>query len=132
MRIEIVTPSRSLGHFEADALFAQGPRGEFGVLPGHEHYVTPLLPGPLYIVQNNKKIAFYVSGGYLIANPGEVRVLADDIQKASELDAAQLQQQIAQLEKAQLDSSLSSEELATQLAQLREAQGRWQVLQLGQ
>lgn len=99
MKIEIVTPYQNIASDEAEEIYAVGPRGEFGVLPGHAHYVTPLAIGRLYYKKGGKRHAFVVEGGFLEVFEEKAVVMADHVERAEELDAAKSKQELDKLEK---------------------------------
>ena len=99
MKIEIVTPYKHIVSDEAEEVYAVGPKGEFGILPGHAHYVTPLETGRLFYRKGGKRHAFAVEGGLLETFEEKVLVMADHVEKAEEIDLPQAKQELEKLEK---------------------------------
>jgi len=110
MKIEIVTPYQNIASDEAEEIYAVGPKGEFGVLPGHAHYVTPLAIGRLYYKKGGKRHAFVVEGGFLEVFEEKALVMADHVERAEELDPAKSKQELDKLEKQLGQGSLEAEQ----------------------
>src|SRR5262245_50641594 len=86
MKIEIVTAYQQIASDEAEEVYAVGRYGEFSILSGHAHYVTPLEVGRLYYRKAGKRSVFVVQGGYLEVQEDKVLVMADRVEKAADLD----------------------------------------------
>jgi F-type H+-transporting ATPase subunit epsilon len=71
---------------------------------------------------------FYISGGYLEVQPNMVKVLADTVQRAADLDEASAQEAVKAAEKAlnekgaDFDYGAAAARLAEAAAQLRTVQ----------
>jgi F-type H+-transporting ATPase subunit epsilon len=115
MKIEIVTPYQQIVNDEADEVYAMGPKGEFGILPGHAHYVTPLMTGRLFYQKNGKKHAYVVDGGFMEVYHEKVQVLADEVEKADHIDLSKAKQELEQLERQLGQESLEPEEFQNKL-----------------
>lgn len=98
MKLKILTPAQEVTVTEADQVVAYGPKGEFGILPGHAHYVSPLSVGRLVLNRGGKSEAYLVSGGYLEVLGDEITVAADHVETAGQIDATQSQQHLKELE----------------------------------
>ena len=109
MKIQIVTPYQNIVSDEAEEIYAVGPKGEFGVLPGHAHYVTPLAIGRLYYKKGGKRHAYVVEGGFLEVFEETAIVMADHVERAEDLDAAKSKQELDKIEK-QLSQTLEPEQ----------------------
>ncbi|HEX5032916.1 MAG TPA: ATP synthase F1 subunit epsilon [bacterium] len=110
MKIEIVTPYQHIVSDEAEELYAVGPKGEFGILPGHAHYVTPLETGRLFYRKGGKRHAFVVQGGFLEAYEEKILVMADHVEKAENIDLPQAKQELEKLEKQLAQGSIEGED----------------------
>src|SRR5438067_11293488 len=86
--VEVVTPDASALSVEAVALQAPAWEGYLGVLAGHAPLLTVLRPGVLTVRQETKTEYFAVKGGFMEVTPERVVVLADAVERASEIDAA--------------------------------------------
>jgi F-type H+-transporting ATPase subunit epsilon len=77
IRLEVVTPEKSVVSEEAQIVIAPGTLGEFGVLIGHTPFLTTQKLGIIRYkdVQWVERFVF-VSGGFVEALPDKVTVLA--------------------------------------------------------
>jgi F-type H+-transporting ATPase subunit epsilon len=98
LNVEIVTPERRVAQLSADEVIAPGAEGLFGVRPGHTAYLSVMQPGPLTVREGLEKTVYFVSGGFVEAGPGAVRVLADSAEAVSGIDVAAAQKRIAEAE----------------------------------
>ncbi len=98
LNVEIVTPERRLAQLQADEVIAPGADGLFGVRPGHTPYLSVMQPGPLTVREGTITTIYFVSGGFVEAGPGAVRVLADSAEVASGIDVAAAQKRITEAE----------------------------------
>ncbi len=127
MKIEIVTPYKHIATDETDEVYATGPKGEFGVLPGHAHYVTPLVAGRLYYLKGGKRHTFVVEGGFLEVFQEKVQVLADEVEKAENIDLGKAKAELEKLENQLGQESLESEEFQKKLRHRDREMARVQV-----
>ncbi len=74
--LSIVTPERTLVELTVDSVLAPGAEGEFGVLPAHEPYVTPLQAGEVRYVVEGQSQRVRISGGFAEVTQERVTVLA--------------------------------------------------------
>jgi F-type H+-transporting ATPase subunit epsilon len=91
--------------------------------------ITSLKPGPITLTkQGGDREVFYISGGYLEVQPNMVKVLADTVQRAADLDEASAQAAVKAAEKAlnekgaDFDYGSAAARLAEAAAQLRTVQ----------
>jgi F-type H+-transporting ATPase subunit epsilon len=84
--IEVATPERLV--FREAATEAQIPckNGYIGVLPGHAPLLSELGIGYASYMAAGRKSYFAVHGGFVEVLPDKVRVLAETIEKAEEID----------------------------------------------
>lgn len=113
----------------AEFVVATGTLGDLGIAYGHAPLLTALVPGPLRVrKQGGEEIIFYVSGGYLEVQPGEINILADTALRGADLDeaaASQAQKDAAhalQNLSAEMDFGKAASQLAAAAAQLRTLQ----------
>lgn len=87
IRLEVVTPEKSVVDDEAQIVVAPGSQGEFGVLVGHTPFLTTLKPGIVrYTDSGGKEHFIFVSGGFAEALPSGVTILAESAEKRSDID----------------------------------------------
>jgi F-type H+-transporting ATPase subunit epsilon len=113
----------------AEFVVATGSLGDVGIAYGHAPLLTALVPGPLRVrKQGGEEIIFYVSGGYLEVQQGEVNILADTALRGADLDeaaASQAQKDAAhalQNMSGEMDFGKAAGQLAAAAAQLRTLQ----------
>ncbi len=112
-----------------EMVIAHGNLGDLGISPGHAPLITDLKPGPIRLVkQGGEEEVFYISGGFLEVQPNMVKVLADTVQRAGDLDEASAQEAVKAAEQAlnekgaEVDYGSASAQLAEAAAQLRTIQ----------
>ena len=87
IRLEVVTPEKSVVSDEARIVMAPGGLGEFGVLAGHTPFMTSLKVGTVrYEDSNGTERYIFVSGGFAEALPDRVTVLADSAERRQDID----------------------------------------------
>ncbi|MDH2014369.1 F0F1 ATP synthase subunit epsilon [Pseudomonas juntendi] len=112
-----------------EMVVAHGNLGDLGIAPGHAPLITNLKPGPITLTkQGGTQEVFYISGGFLEVQPNMVKVLADTVQRAADLDEAQAQEALKAAENAlntkgsDFDYGAAAALLAEAAAQLRTVQ----------
>ncbi|MDP3816567.1 F0F1 ATP synthase subunit epsilon [Pseudomonas sp.] len=112
-----------------EMVIAHGNLGDLGIAPGHAPLITDLKPGPIRLVkQGGASEVFYISGGFLEVQPNVVKVLADTVQRAADIDEAAAQEALKAAEKAlhekgaEFDYGSAAAHLAEVAAQLRTVQ----------
>ncbi|MBV4472669.1 F0F1 ATP synthase subunit epsilon [Pseudomonas sp. B2M1-30] len=112
-----------------EMVIAHGALGDLGIALGHAPLITNLKPGPIRLIkQGGEAEVFYISGGFLEVQPNMVKVLADTVQRAADLDEASAQEAVKAAERAlhdkgaDFDYGAASARLAEAAAQLRTVQ----------
>ena len=112
-----------------EMVIAHGSLGDLGIALGHAPLITELKPGPIRLIkQGGEAEVFYISGGFLEVQPNMVKVLADTVQRAADLDEASAQEAVKAAEKAlnekgaDFDYGAAAARLAEAAAQLRTVQ----------
>jgi len=112
-----------------EMVIAHGNLGDIGIAPGHAPLITDLKPGPIRLIkQGGEAEVFYISGGFLEVQPNMVKVLADTVQRAADLDEASAQEALKAAERAlnekgaDFDYGSAAARLAEAAAQLRTVQ----------
>jgi F-type H+-transporting ATPase subunit epsilon len=90
--LEIVTPEKVVVSQEVDSVVAPGTDGEFGVLPGHIHFLTGIVPGELRYNTGTGKESMAVTTGFAEVSNDKVSILVDAAEKISEIDAERARQ----------------------------------------
>ena len=86
LELEVVTPDRLVASESVDIVMAMGALGEFGILPGHIPFLTPLQPGELRYRKGSQLEYMAVTGGFAEISNNKVTVLAEAAEKAREID----------------------------------------------
>lgn len=87
IRLEVVTPDRSVVSEDVQIVVAPGILGEFGVLSGHTPFLTTLNVGAVRYkdAQGGEKFVF-VSSGFAEALPDKVTILAESAERRRDID----------------------------------------------
>lgn len=121
--LEVVTPEKLLLSQEVDMVIAPGTEGEFGVLPGHTHFLSTLRIGELRYQINDVWHYMSILWGFAEVTPIRVTVMAEIAEKAEDIDVNRAQ---AAVEKAEqrlraggLPSEVKEAEISLEKARLR-------------
>jgi len=108
------------------SLVAPAAFGEVCILPRHTPFLSKLTPGEIRLLtEQDERLSYYVSGGYLEVNNSVVTVLADYMERSADIDRAAALAAKAAAECTLRTSPLDSErdlaklELVKAIAQLR-------------
>ena len=114
--LEVVTPEKLLLSQEVDEVIAPGSEGEFGVLPGHCHFLSSLRIGELRY--KNQEVWRYMSilWGYAEVTPTKVTVMAEIAEKAEDIDVGRAQQAVEKAEQRLQAGGLPSEVKEAQIS----------------
>jgi F-type H+-transporting ATPase subunit epsilon len=86
LRLEFVTPERSIAHEDVDEVVIPGEEGSFGVLPGHAPLLSALKPGELWYRKGADRRHTFVAGGFAEVLPDRVTILAPIAEHAEDID----------------------------------------------
>jgi F-type H+-transporting ATPase subunit epsilon len=86
LQLEVVTPDRLVLSEAVDIVMAIGSLGEFGILPNHVPFLSPLMAGELRYRKENQLDYMVVTGGFVEVSQNKVTVLAEAAEKAREID----------------------------------------------
>jgi F-type H+-transporting ATPase subunit epsilon len=92
IRLEIVTPERSVFSDDVDIVVAPGIEGELGILPHHTPLMAALKTGELRARKGSEEFLLCVAGGFMEVRPDRVIVLADTCERAEEIDLARAEE----------------------------------------
>ncbi|MGC6371241.1 F0F1 ATP synthase subunit epsilon [Pseudomonas sp. K2I15] len=126
---DIVSAEGEIFSGQIESVIAHGELGDLGINFGHAPLITSLKPGPITLTKlGGEKEVFYISGGFLEVQPNMVKVLADTVQRAADLDEAAASEAVKAAEKAlnekgaDFDYGSAAARLAEAAAQLRTVQ----------
>lgn len=121
--LEVVTPEKQLLSQQVDEVIAPGSEGEFGVLPGHCHFLSTLRIGELRYRVGDQINHMAVLWGFAEVTPAKVTIMAEIAEKAEDIDITRAQ---AALERAEqrlkaggLPSEVKEAEISLEKASLR-------------
>jgi F-type H+-transporting ATPase subunit epsilon len=84
--LEVVTPEKIVYSGTVDEVTIPGTEGEFGVLRGHEPFLTSVDIGELYFLNGGKKTNYAVNTGYAEVTGSKVTVLIETAERADAID----------------------------------------------
>ncbi|MBM4127963.1 MAG: F0F1 ATP synthase subunit epsilon [Nitrospira sp.] len=121
--LEVVTPEKQLLSQEVDEVIAPGSEGEFGVLPGHCHFLSTLKIGELRYRVDNQTHHMAVLWGYAEVTPTKVTVMAEVAEKAEDIDVeratAKVEEAERRLQAGGLPSEVKEAQISLEKARLR-------------
>lgn len=89
LRLEVVTPARTVIEAEAESITVPGVEGRLGFLAGHAPIVAGLSVGIVeYGPVHGEKQRMAITGGFVEVADNKVSVLADTAELAAEIDVA--------------------------------------------
>ena len=86
IKLKIVTPEKVLIEKPIEALYSRAKDGEFGILPGHISYMTPLEIGVTRFVVDGKTEFVSTIGGLLEVKDNEIIILTNAAELGEQID----------------------------------------------
>jgi F-type H+-transporting ATPase subunit epsilon len=121
--LEVVTPEKLLLSQQVDMVIAPGSEGEFGVLPGHCHFLSTLRIGELRYQTEDVWHYMSVLWGFAEVTPTKVTILAEIAEKAEDINVERAQAAVEKAEKrlhvGGLPSELKEAQISLEKARLR-------------
>ncbi len=122
--LEVVTPDHRLLSQEVDYVSAPGSEGDFGVLPGHCHFLTTLRIGELQYRIGEKTEFMSVLWGFAEVTPKKVTILAEIAERAEDINVERAEEAVREakqkLERGGLPSEVKEAQISLEKAQLRQ------------
>ena len=122
--LEVVTPDHLLLSKEVDYVSAPGSEGDFGVLPGHCHFLTTLRIGELQYRAGEQTDYMSVLWGFAEVTPTKVTILAEIAEKAEDINVERAEAAVRKaeerLERGGLPSELEEARVSLEKARLRQ------------
>ncbi len=84
--LEVVTPEKMVFSGKVEEVLIPGTEGEFGVLLGHEPFLTSVDIGELYFLAGGKKTHYAVNTGYAEITGSKITVLIETAERADAID----------------------------------------------
>ena len=124
IRLEIISPEKTLANLEVTMAVLPGEGGEFGVLYGHENYITTIIPGVINIYQDETITEKYVvSAGTVKVTAELCTVIVDEAIRADKINFEQFESRLtATIQEMEKESSeVVRDELRDEIKYLEEA-----------
>ncbi|OQY06952.1 MAG: ATP synthase F1 subunit epsilon [Desulfobacteraceae bacterium 4572_123] len=100
IKLEVVTPEKSVVSEEAQIVMSPGSLGEFGVLIGHTPFLTTLKIGTIrYKDADGTEKYVFVNSGFEEALPDKVTVLAESAERREDIDVERAKAAMERAEK---------------------------------
>ena len=114
MKLQLVTPERTVLTEEVASLVCPTPEGQITILPGHAPIIATLTSGELVARNGGEDRNIHVAGGFVqVQNGGkDIIILADAAEHFYEIDIERAEQAKAEAEKILREQALSDEEYA--------------------
>lgn len=117
--VSMVSADRQLYSGEAERLVATAERGELGILAGHAPFLSILKAGQVRLtLPDGKEEVIYISGGFIEVQQGQTIILADDAERAEQLDEKRVREARRRAEEKMRDKTSTKLELARAQAEL--------------
>jgi F-type H+-transporting ATPase subunit epsilon len=114
--LEVVTPEKQLLSQQVDEVIAPGSEGEFGVLPGHCHFLSTLRIGELRYRVDGQTHSMAVLWGFAEVTPTKVTVMAEIAEKAEDIDVDRATAKVVEAERRLQAGGLPSEVKEAQIS----------------
>ena len=114
--LEVVTPEKQLLSQQVDEVIAPGSEGEFGVLPGHCHFLSTLRIGELRYRVDGQTHSMAVLWGFAEVTPTKVTIMAEVAERAEDIDVDRAAAKVAEAERRLQAGGLPSEVKEAQIS----------------
>jgi F-type H+-transporting ATPase subunit epsilon len=100
IRLEVVTPDKSVVSEDVQIVVGPGALGEFGILRGHTPFLTTLNMGTVrYKEADGAEREIFISGGFAEALPDRVTILAESAERRRDIDIDRARSALARAQK---------------------------------
>ena len=120
LRLEIVTPEKTVYSEDVEMVTLPGSEGELGVYPNHVPLLTTLNPGELRVLKGGKETFLAIGEGFVEITGDSVSVLTDMALEPAVIDENAAEAAVARAQAA-MKEDLGSEEIAAVQASLQKA-----------
>ncbi len=129
LMLEIVTPEKMAFSGKIEEVTIPGTEGEFGVLRGHEPFLSSVDIGELCFVKDGKRVHYAVNTGYAEVTAGKVTVLIETAERSDDIDKDRAlrakdnaESRLAQLTKEDAEFEIMRTALARAIARISVAE----------
>ena len=119
IELVVVTPERELVRAQVESVQVPGKDGALGILPGHAPLVGRLGTGVLAYAAAGRRRYLSISGGFIEVLPGQVRVLADQAERAEDIDVEKARAELKRAEEALAHQTTETDPVETLAAEER-------------
>ena len=127
LKLEVVTPYKTVLSEDVDEITATGALGEFGVLPGHAPLLTSLKVGEFSYKQGGTAVTMAMNWGYLEVENDKVIILVETAERADEIDLERAKAALGRAEDALKTLTTEDKKFKVYEAALERALIRMQV-----
>lgn len=99
LKLEVVTPQRSVLTEEISSLVVPASEGYLGILGNHAPIITGLQSGLIKYNQDSKNHYLAISSGFMEVSQNKVTILADSAERPSEIDRERAKAALERAEK---------------------------------
>ena len=121
LHLRIATLERTVFDEDVDSITLPGSEGEFTVLKNHIPLITALALGEIIVRRGGEEFSMTVSGGMTEVQPDRVLVLADQSERAEEIDIELAEEARRRAERLMEEKREDVEEFAAAEAELQRA-----------
>jgi F-type H+-transporting ATPase subunit epsilon len=125
LMLEIVTPEKMAFSGKIEEVTIPGTEGEFGVLRGHEAFLSSVDIGELSFIKEGKRTHYAVNTGYAEVTSGKVTILIETAERADHIDKERAlkakdnaENRLGQLTKEDADYEIMRAALARAIARI--------------
>jgi F-type H+-transporting ATPase subunit epsilon len=114
INLKIITPEKVLVDEQIDAVFSRAVDGEFGVLPDHIPYMTPLNVGVTRYVKDNNTEYVSTIGGIFQISDNVATIFSETAERGEDIDVTRAK---AAMERAETRLRSGARDIDTDRAQ---------------
>src|SRR5208283_4057889 len=129
LMLEIVTPEKMVFSDKIEEVTIPGAEGEFGVLRGHEAFLSAVDIGELNYIKDGKKTYYYVNNGYAEVTSSKVTILIETAERSDGIDKDRALQakdkaesRLSQMTKEDVEYEIMRAALARAIARINAAE----------
>ncbi len=129
LMLEIVSPEKMVFSGKIEEVTIPGTEGEFGVLRGHEAFLSSVDIGELNFLKEGKKTLYAVNTGYAEVTSDKVTVLIETAERSDHIDKERAlkakdnaETRLSQLTKEDVEYELARAALARAIARISVAE----------
>jgi F-type H+-transporting ATPase subunit epsilon len=129
LMLEIVTPEKMVFSDKIEEVTIPGAEGEFGVLRGHEAFLSAVDIGELNYIKDGKKTYYSVNNGYAEVTSSKVTILIETAERSDGIDKDRALQakdkaesRLSQMTKEDVEYEIMRAALARAIARINAAE----------